>query len=299
MKLLDLFKAYKKKILFIFSLTIIENVAWIIEPWIFGTLIDEFILKANGSVSHLTPIKFLPLFLWILLYAINSGTGTVRRMYEPKIFQNIFADIVTKISERGTRDNVNTSVVTGRAQLSHEYINFLQYRIPELLEQSIAIIGAICALTIFDWRISAACLLVVIPLSIIGQFYNKRVLFLQKDLHDQYETVVDTFVAKKPENIRSIYKSMANVQSKIGKFNRFNFGFMRLTLLIVFLVVLYISIDLDNFTTGNIYAIVSYLWTFISAAEYLPELMESRASLKDISQRININDDIEAVKLKV
>jgi ABC-type multidrug transport system fused ATPase/permease subunit len=213
-------------------------------------------------------------------------------MYEPKIFQNIFADIVTKISERGNRDNVNASIVTGRAQLSHEYINFLQYRIPELMEQSIAIIGAICALTIFDWRISSACLLVVVPLGIIGQFYNKRVLYLQKDLHDQYETVVDTFVAKKPENIRSIYKAMANVQSKIGKYNGFNFGFMRLTLLIVFLVVLYISIDMDNFTTGDIYAIVSYLWTFISSAEYLPELMESRASLKDISQRIKIDDDL-------
>jgi ABC-type multidrug transport system fused ATPase/permease subunit len=299
MKLLDLFKTYKKKILFIFSLTIVENVAWIIEPWIFGTLIDEFILKANGSVFHLAPIKFLPLFLWILLYAINSGTGTVRRMYEPKIFQNIFADIVTKISERGNKDNVNASVVTGRAQLSHEYINFLQYRIPELLEQSIAIIGAICALTIFDWRISAACLLVVLPLGIIGQFYNKRVLYLQKDLHDQYETIVDTFVTKKPENIRSIYKSMASVQTKIGKFNGFNFGFMRITLLIVFLVVLYISIDLDNFTTGDIYAIVSYLWTFISAAEYLPELMESRASLKDISQRITIDDDIEKVNVTI
>src|SRR5674476_735197 len=216
MKLLDLFKTYKKKIVFIFSLTIVENVAWIIEPWIFGTLIDEFILKANGSVFQLAPIKFLPLFLWILLYAINSGTGTVRRMYEPKIFQNIFADIVTKISERGNRDNVNASVVTGRAQLSHEYINFLQYRIPELLEQSIAIIGAICALTIFDWRISAACLLVVVPLGVIGQFYNKRVLYLQKDLHDQYETIVDTFVTKKPENIRSIYNQWQTSNLKLA-----------------------------------------------------------------------------------
>lgn len=299
MKLLDLFRIYKKKILFIFSLTIVENVAWIIEPWIFGTLIDEFILKANSSVFHLAPVKFLPLFLWILLYAINSGTGTIRRMYEPKIFQNIFADIVTKISKRGQRENVNTSVIAGRAQLSHEYINFLQYRIPELLEQSIAIVGAICALTIFDWRISAACMLVVVPLGIISQFYNKRVLHLQRDLHDQYETIVDTFITKKPENIRSIYKSMANVQTKIGKFNGFNFGFMRLTLLIVFLVVLYISIDLDNFTTGNIYAIVSYLWTFITSAEYLPELMESRASLKDISQRITIEEEIETVRIPV
>ena len=92
---------------------------------------------------------------------------------------------------------------------------------------------------------------------------------------------------------------MAKVQTKIGKYNGFNFGFMRLTLLIVFLVVLYISIDLDNFTTGDIYAIVSYLWTFISSSEYLPELMESRASLKDISSRIKIDGEVETAVLKV
>ena len=92
---------------------------------------------------------------------------------------------------------------------------------------------------------------------------------------------------------------MANVQSKIGKYNGFNFGFMRLTLLIVFLVVLYISIDLDNFTTGDIYAIVSYLWTFITSAEYLPELMESQASLKDISSRITIDNDSEILKVSI
>jgi hypothetical protein len=57
-------------------------------------------------------------------------------------------------------------------------------------------------------------------------------------------------------------------------------------LLGIFLVVLYISIDLDDFTTGSIYSIVAYIWTFITSSEYLPELMESWTSLKDISRRL-------------
>lgn len=48
----------------------------------------------------------------------------------------------------------------------------------------------------------------------------------------------------------------------------------------------YIAIDPDDFTTGNIYSIVAYIWTFITSSEYLPELMESWTSLKDISRRI-------------
>jgi hypothetical protein len=62
---------------------------------------------------------------------------------------------------------------------------------------------------------------------------------------------------------------------------------MRFILLFIFLAVLYISIDLDDFTTGSIYSIVAYIWTFVTSSEYLPELMESWTSLKDVSNRLN------------
>ena len=53
----------------------------------------------------------------------------------------------------------------------------------------------------------------------------------------------------------------------------------------------YVCIDLDNFTTGKIYSVVAYLWTFIASTDYLPELMESMASVKDLNQRF-YKDDI-------
>jgi len=51
-------------------------------------------------------------------------------------------------------------------------------------------------------------------------------------------------------------------------------------------VVLFICVDVDNFSTGNIYSIVAYLWTFISSAEYLPGLMESYSSVKELGHRL-------------
>ncbi len=68
---------------------------------------------------------------------------------------------------------------------------------------------------------------------------------------------------------------------------RENFGFIRLILLIIFIFVLYIAIDLDDFTTGSIYSIVAYLWTFVGSIEYIPELLESNASITDLNKRIN------------
>jgi hypothetical protein len=56
--------------------------------------------------------------------------------------------------------------------------------------------------------------------------------------------------------------------------------------MVIFIVVLFICVDVDKFTTGKIYAIVSYLWTFIASTEYLPGLMESMTSVKDLNSRM-------------
>ena len=56
--------------------------------------------------------------------------------------------------------------------------------------------------------------------------------------------------------------------------------------MLVLVAVLFICVDVDKFSTGNIYAIVSYLWTFILSTDYLPGLMESVTSLIDLNERL-------------
>jgi uncharacterized membrane protein YdfJ with MMPL/SSD domain len=63
-------------------------------------------------------------------------------------------------------------------------------------------------------------------------------------------------------------------------------------LIIIFIAVLFICVDVDKFTTGRIYAIVAYLWTFIASTDYLPELMESLASVKDLNARFSTYEKI-------
>jgi hypothetical protein len=78
---------------------------------------------------------------------------------------------------------------------------------------------------------------------------------------------------------------VAKSEGRIARAGATTFVVMRITLLAVFLVVLYVAIDIDDFTTGQIYSIVSYLWTFIAASEYLPEVATAWSSLKDLSGR--------------
>jgi ABC-type multidrug transport system fused ATPase/permease subunit len=276
---------FRKGISVAIGLVIIEHVAWIIEPAVFGKVIDALIERNTLQDISLNE-TLRPLFLWIGVFIINSGTGVIRRVVDQRIYLSMFTQLATDISSVAREKKFRPSKTAALAQLSEQYITFFQYRIPEIIEQTIQIGGTVIALAMFDWRLSLTCLTIVFPLLLINRIYIKKVGAIQKDVHDTYEDTYDIFSTQKPEEIHSYYKKSANLKQKIANWGALNFGVMRVMLLGIFLVVLYISIDLDDFTTGSIYSIVAYIWTFITSSEYLPELMESWTSLKDISRRL-------------
>lgn len=283
MHLAALVKRYKKRISLALSLVIIENAAWIVEPFLFGLVIDGIIDKAYVDPQS----NFvLPLLMWIGAFLINSGVGSLRRSLDTRIYLNIFSNLAADVSKKSMESNLSVSKTAARAELSYQYVTFLQYRIPEVIEHAIAIFGAVIAMYLIDWRISLTSGLIIIPLYFITRFYNSKILKLQAEYHDKYENIFDIFSTKDPEKVREYYQNMTKPQKKISDWGAFNFGIMRIVLLIIFLSVLYIAIDLDDFSAGELYTIVAYLWTFISSTEYLPELFESWTSLSDISRRL-------------
>lgn len=283
MHLFDLFRRFRWGITLAISLVVIENVAWIAEPTLFGNVIDALIDKATSE----TAVSYLaPLIIWIAVFLLNSSVGAIRRSVDPRIFLKIFTEIATDVARSAKEHGDSVSKTAARAELSREFITFAQYRVPEIIDQTISIGGAVIALMFFDWKIALSCLFIVFPLLVITQLYNRKVSGLQKDLHDTREEAYEVFATKDPEKVHDYYTAQTRAEIRIANWGAFNFGAMRIFLLLIFLVVLYIAIDLDNFSTGNIYSIVAYLWTFVTSSEYLPELMESWTSLKDISRRL-------------
>jgi len=290
MKFLALAKRFRKSILLALALVVLEHVAWIVEPAVFGRVIDALIDRAAAGGSAVSSLNVAPLFLWILVFAINSGTGVVRRVVDERIYLRIYSELAIGVASEGKKNQYTVSKTVALTQLSEQYISFLQYRMPEIIDQIISIAGALIALAVFDWRLSAACLTIVLPLIYVTGVYTRRVSALQKEYHDNFETTVDVFTTQSHEEVKVYYAKVTALKQRIANWGALNFGVMRVALLMIFIAVLYISIDLDDFSTGAIYSIVAYIWTFITTSEYIPELLESWTSLKDISGRLRENE---------
>ncbi len=278
---------YKYSIGLILLFVLIENVSFIIEPTFFGKLLDSLI---DHFYDHETVDYILPLIIWIIVYMINVIGGTLHRVFNGSIYSKMYADIATDvvIDSKARGDQFSKMLV--RAELVKEYIVFFKERLPEVMWQLSATAGAIIALFFYDYRIALICLFVVIPIAYINNLNRKNVTRLQKDIHDNQEELFNLIESKDTSKISHFYRNTISPKTMIARWNAFGYSSVKVLLIFIFIGVLFICVDVDKFTTGKIYSIVAYLWTFIASTDYLPELMESLASVKDLNTRFSMDE---------
>ncbi|MCX6282434.1 MAG: ABC transporter six-transmembrane domain-containing protein [Bacteroidetes bacterium] len=274
---------FRFKIGIVLLFILLENVSWIIEPGYFGMLLDRLI---DYFYDHEKVNYLYPLFVWIFIYMLNIVGGTMSRYLSGRIYSRMFSDVAEKviILSRKKGDPVSKTLI--RAELTKEYVIFFKERLPEITWQFCATFGAIIAMFFYDWRIAAVCLAVVGPLFLFSQFYKKNVLALQRNIRDTQEDLYKVVEYKGTAAIHELYRKMVGPQFKIARWNSINYFVLKVILMGIFIVVLFICVDVDRFSTGNIYSIVAYLWTFIASAEYLPGLMESYTSVRELDHRL-------------
>ena len=284
MTLTQVFKLYKYSISIVLSFVLLENIAWVIEPTFFGRLLDALIDKFydKEKIDY-----FSPLFIWIIVYLLNVLGGALSRYYGGKIYARIYAEIATRVIIHSQHRNHTLSKTLARAELAKGYMVFLKERLPEVTWQFTASVGTMIALFFYDWRIAGVGALVILPIIYINKIYKKNVGGLQKNIHDKNEDLFKLTEEKDSTKIHDYYHSMVSPETAIAKWNTSYYSVIKVLLMIIFIAVLFICVDVDRFSTGKIYSIVAYLWTFIGSTEYIPGLMESLASVKDLSTRLS------------
>jgi ABC-type multidrug transport system fused ATPase/permease subunit len=284
---------YKYSIALILLFILIENVSWIIEPSFFGKLLDSLI---DHFYDHEKVDYIYPLLVWIFVYMINVLGGSVHRLLNGSVYSKMYADVATNVIIESESRGENYSKMLARAELVKEYITFLKERLPEAMWQLSATVGAITALFFYDYRIALVCLAVLGPIAFLNNISQKHVTKLQKDLHDNQEELFKLVENRDTARIHLFYKRNIIPKTKIARWNAFGYSTVKILLVIIFIAVLFICVDVDKFTTGKIYSIVAYLWTFIAQTDYLPDLMESLGSIKDLNSRFG-KDDTNGVVL--
>ncbi len=258
----------------------------------------QVIGKQKKSVNFFVPKElgpFLPPMIpWVLLFVISSLVGAIRRVYDTKVYTRMFADLSSNVVAQQLEQGEELSKIAGRSSLAWQNIEFFQYSLPEFIEQLINVGGAILALAIFDWRVATVGGGLVLLVAISSRVYMRKVMKYQVKLNDLHEQEYNMFATKDPLVIKQYYSDISGLEVKYSNRTAVSYGIIRFLLLIMFMATLYISLDLDRFTIGEIYSIVAYVWTFVTASEYIPYLSEKWVALKDTTRRLQSGDILAA-----
>lgn len=292
----EIAKKYRYWIALVLLFVLVENVSFIIEPTFFGKLLDALIdhFYDHEKIDYITP-----LIIWILVYLLNVIGGALHRLFNGIIYSRMYANIATDVAlESKSRGHVFSKMLV-RGELVKEYIIFFKERLPEVMWQLSATVGAVIALFFYDYRIALVCLAVIVPIAYINNLSRKKVTSLQGDIHDNQEELYHLIENRDTTMISQFYRKTVTPKTRIAKWNAFSYSLGKVMLIIIFIAVLFICVDVDKFSTGKIYSIVAYLWTFIASTDYLPEIMESIASVKDLNDRFDREDAYEKTKVAV
>jgi ABC-type multidrug transport system fused ATPase/permease subunit len=230
--------------------------------------------EKKGPVGFSLPkdlAPFLPPMIpWIILFVVSSCVGAIRRVYDTRIYTRMFADLSGEVVTQQLEQGEDLSKIAGRSSLAWQNIEFFQYNLPEFIEQLINVTGAVSALALFDWRMAVVGGSIVLFVMLTSRFYMRRIAKYQTVLNDMHEQEYNTFATKDPRVIKQYYTDISALEIKFSNLSATSYGILRVLLLIMFLTTLYISLDLDRFTIGEIYSIS--LGKMGSAKRYLTQI---------------------------
>lgn len=279
--LLDDMRPSARGVVVVLVLVAVQQGAWLLEPAVFGSLMDAVTDEARTWDDLLGAMP-----LWATVFAVNTIAGGLRRAASERVYGRMYARLAEGLARRARQDQIDGKQTAALSELARDFVGFFEDRLPDAIMGAVSLIGALAALFTYDLRIGGACLAVLGPLFFVGRAYDKRVSKLTTDLHELREQNVEIFTAHTPEEVLGHFSRIADLKRAIGTWSAVNFGVLRGALLVVFVVVLYVAIDVDGLTVGAIYSIVTYLWTFVTAIEDLPELLENLTAVRDITKRL-------------
>lgn len=274
----QLFQVNRRSILLTYFLTVIENLFELLYPWAVGIAI-------NGLLQG----KYLTLLPLFGAWFAHIVTGLFRQVYDTKVFTKIYGKLVTSmVLEQDTR-GVQTSKIVARSYLSRELVDFFERDLPNLITALFGFFGALVMLFIYDLTLGGYCLALLVPLIIINIFYSRKSRYLNSQLNDRLEQEVDILSDRTPDKIANHYSLLRKWRIRLSNAEAKNWGTIQLIVMVIAVAVLLRTVELPKINTGDIYAIISYFFSYLESLDEIPFLVQQFSRIEDIGDRLTAN----------
>lgn len=284
-----IFSKHKWQLWLTYILFSLEMIGSLMRPFFLGKAIDGLIYGNNSGLYELIAVH--------LAYVI---VGYARHRFDTRTYTAIYTSLATNLLSK-KYNSKDVSKLSAHSNLAKEFVDFLEYDLVYVLEAAYNIFGALILLCFYDLKVVGICLAILIPVSIISFFYGKKMKVLNKNNNDELEHQVDIISSGNPLAIRRHYNKLRLWQIKISDQEALNFGLMEIMVIVVIGLSLYVTSWITHpveVGAGSLVGIYSYILKFSSGLDTIPYTVQRLSNLKDITRRMELNEEDLCTDLK-
>jgi ABC-type multidrug transport system fused ATPase/permease subunit len=281
---LDAVKPFTWRISLTYLLTFVEDLLEVSYPWATGIAID-------GLIKH----EFHHALLIVIAWGARASIGCFRQMYDTRVYTYVYNNIVEDTIIRQRKAGIEATMVAARSAMSREFVTFFEIDVPVLITSLIHILGSSIILFWYDFQIGALAALLFIPVYFVNRVYVRVTTRLNRELNDQLEKEVVYIERSEREEVRAHFALVRKWRVKLSDASAYNWTIIEVLSIGVFIAILLRATVLPESETGDIFAILVYVWRLMEGLDHLPTIVQQLTRLRDISIRIGQGATVEDV----
>ena len=269
-------RAYPGKLFFTLSLVALENSLLLAYPLFAGFAVDSIIRGDTGSALVYAVVV---LAFWVV--------GAARRAVDTRTFTRIYTDLAVPVILNQRLQNQDTSTAAARVVLAREFVDFFEKHIPTIATALVSIVGAAVMLTLIEPWIGLACLLALILCSTLLPRFARRNQELHERLNDRLEKEIGMVARVGAASLQRHYRVLSRLRIRLSDREVVAYLFIGTVAAALFVVAISQLALSPAVKAGHVYAVMTYLWTFVSSLDEAPTMVDQLARLRDIGKRVD------------
>lgn len=285
---IEALRPFRWRISLTYGLTFVEDLLELSYPWATGVAI-------NGLLDH----DFWLAAPIIVAWTLRSAIGCFRQMYDTRLYTDVYNSIVTDTILRQRGAGIKASSVSARSAMSREFVTFFEKDVPVVVTSLIGIVGSAAILFYYDLVIGAITATLFIPVYLINRGYMRHSLAYNEGLNNQLEHEVHVIETVDERAIRHHFEQVRCWRVKLSDAEAYNWTTVEVLSIVAFIAVLVRATYMPSTDTGDIFAILVYVWRLMENLDNIPQIVQQLTRLQDIRKRIEAGASIEAVGAEI
>lgn len=266
---------FRWRISFTFLLVIIESFLAILFPLFIGFAINDLLEDKHDGVIYLAALGIARLIV-----------GTTRRYYDTRTYARVYRRIVPRIVLSEQSKGSSTSKVAARAGLANEFIDFLEHRMPSLVDSVISVFGILIIVASLSLNVLYACIGLFVLIIVIYLTTGKLTYTLNVNYNNQLERQVDALASGNVNLISKYYRRLMRWNIRLSDLETFNYLLVWLGIISLYVYTPITLIGSGLLSYGLIFSVLVYVMDYINVIIVFPMYIQQFIRLREISRRL-------------